>query len=1334
MANTEKYLFTVDADTTSAVQKLQQITKLMDKIDKLHGKGIDDYFTTSQKDMDKAMRSMRDMTQLLKEVESELTQASAKYRELADSANIPENASKAQIRGIEKYRSVMMNAANDAVAQQIRIRNAYDDTLRKFREMSTFQQSMSKNFKPTLTSNDIFNLPSGEENFAQARKMMEAMADEADDMSLKLANVQKQIRDINKLDRRNDSLSRRGQASSYLSHQQAASFRKDYSYTMKELPQLREENMVRMTKLGQERSELFKRVQEIQQNPNASQADIERKIGMQNQIQEMDKERESRMILNRAIMQSIENMRKYNARLEGVEEKPERGTTRGMIYERAPAIGLSAMGAFAAVFTKLYSEGAANSEAMRNNVISTGTWTGMNGKEWNKQVQNNAMKSGLKDNLGFNGQQMLAFQQSYLQNEGYNNMKDLNTAMQNQAVFSRSTGIDADTTSKFFSQVFSSGAVSGAQVKDIQDAFVGAIKNSGMEGREKDQLSALQGILQGVSAGRSLSNQEVMNTMGVQSILGRSNQRSLTGEQGGQLLSQLNSGIRSGINDSQMRLLFGQGTKYQGLSGRFELRKQMDKGISDPENIATLGRYAQALGGSNKEAQNEVFASLATQMGVNITGEQAQGMMDLFRKGDFSQEAINRVLREDKSKGDKTSEKNLKNYQNSDAADNNQNTAKTQMKATNIYDDAKLLRDLNSTLGNLPAPIYALAAAVGVLAASLIGAGFALRGSSVLRRLSGKKFTNPTVDALPAGASGKGPKGGGPKGGGGSGTDTGGGGGPILGADGKPLPPSEANKGFFGKAKTTVKGWFGRVGEGVSKLGGQNPGGMGFYGRLGSGLKNLGSKTWQGVRKLGGSRGESSGGSGVFGRIGNGMKNLGSKTWQGTRNIGGKVWKGINKLGGQGPGGHDGIISGGMIMGTAGATGAKEATGALGKAGRVLGGVGRFSKGVLTKGLLPLNILMGGIDIAQADKNDKGKTTGKVAGGILGGMAGGAAAGAAAGTIVPGAGNVVGGVVGGLVGLGGSILGSMWGSKLGEHVGSKFDPHSSKVSDAPKIKKGSENLKDQVDRENTTTKERVEKRRQTNVSQETYNLNYFDKLLTRARNLLSLARMQNGIIGSVDGAIGNSDGDAPSASGNSNASKIWNYFAQKGYSSKAIAGIMGNLQQESGLNPNAKQPNGPGRGLAQWSKGGRWDELVKWAKAKGLNPNSLDTQLQFMSKEMNSRGLTPEYMNGMSLSEATEAFEKKYEAAGKPNMSARNKYASSFYNQYGSSVQQVRSTGTSASKHNVKVDSTVHVNVNNGQSLTEAVNSSKELEKLGKAINAKIYGAIGYFSKEMKLS
>src|SRR4051812_32496253 len=51
----------------------------------------------------------------------------------------------------------------------------------------------------------------------------------------------------------------------------------------------------------------------------------------------------------------------------------------------------------------------------------------------------------------------------------------------------------------------------------------------------------------------------------------------------------------------------------------------------------------------------------------------------------------------------------------------------------------------------------------------------------------------------------------------------------------------------------------------------------------------------------------------------------------------------------------------------------------------------------------------------------------------------------------------------------------------------------------------------------------------------------------------------------------------------------FDYFVGKGLTPIQAAGIVGNLDQESGDSPTAVQSGGPGRGVAQWSVGGRWD-------------------------------------------------------------------------------------------------------------------------------------------------
>lgn len=753
MANVEKYIFDVDANTQNAVKKLQQINKLMDQIDNIRSRGVDNYFTTTQKDMDKNMRSMSQLSKLYRSLNQDLTGLQRKMRDMSDSTVIPKGATNEQKRQIQELKRRMDEQSRAAIAQQKALQSEYTKTLAKFRELSSFQQTASKSFKHVFNSNDIYNLPTGAQNFNRAKSIISAMSSEDDGASSKLNDVIAKIREVNKLDRRSESLSRRASASGYMSYQQYSNFMKDYNTSRTRYAAEKEANTNAMASLGQERSSLKQKISDIETNPHASQRDRDMKIAMQQTISSIDKEMETRMELNRTLERTINNMRKYNDELAkngGVEVKPERGTTRGMLYERAPAIGLAVTGAAAAVAGGLYNQGAQLNRSMRGDIISMGQRTGA--ENWRRDIRDNALEAGLKDQLGFTGQEMLAFQGNYLDNAGYKGMGDLNAAMTNQAVFSRTTGIDADTTRQFFDSAFSTGAVSGSQVKDVQNAFVGAIKQSGMEGREKDQLKALQGILQSTSQGRSMSNEEVMNVMGMQSVLASSGIRSLTGEKGGQLMTDLNQGIRQGFNDPTVRMVFGQGTEYQGLAGRFALREKMDKGIADVDNVRRIARWSENEGGSSEAAQNEAFATFVqTKLGTDITAEQAKGLMDLYRKNALTDENIGKVLETDKSTGAKESQEKLKKYQSSSEAIDNQSDATTEKQATQLYDYGEKLRELNNAMGSLSPVTYTATAALAALAASATGAAASFLGGSLLRGRVSDRF----------------PGGGGPQGGGG---------------------------------------------------------------------------------------------------------------------------------------------------------------------------------------------------------------------------------------------------------------------------------------------------------------------------------------------------------------------------------------------------------------------------------------------------------------------------------------------------------------------------------------------------------------------------------------
>ena len=165
---------------------------------------------------------------------------------------------------------------------------------------------------------------------------------------------------------------------------------------------------------------------------------------------------------------------------------------------------------------------------------------------------------------------------------------------------------------------------------------------------------------------------------------------------------------------------------------------------------------------------------------------------------------------------------------------------------------------------------------------------------------------------------------------------------------------------------------------------------------------------------------------------------------------------------------------------------------------------------------------------------------------------------------------------------------------------------------------------------------------------------------------------------------------------NDNATKIWNFFRTRGYSEAATAGIMGNLHHETAgtLDPSKHQiGGGPGRGLAQWEKGGRFDTLLTFANKRGTRWDDLETQLLFIEKEINEGQIKdPDAFKKLtSIEEATDIFCDEFE---RPNPASaakdkRKKYAKDYYNQFhGKLYGDVKLNGT-IEKKEIEISGTV---------------------------------------------
>ena len=168
---------------------------------------------------------------------------------------------------------------------------------------------------------------------------------------------------------------------------------------------------------------------------------------------------------------------------------------------------------------------------------------------------------------------------------------------------------------------------------------------------------------------------------------------------------------------------------------------------------------------------------------------------------------------------------------------------------------------------------------------------------------------------------------------------------------------------------------------------------------------------------------------------------------------------------------------------------------------------------------------------------------------------------------------------------------------------------------------------------------------------------------------------------------GTAPGGTVDISGSPNTRRaVWDFFTGMGYSKEATAGIMGNFQQESGIDPKVIQGGGkgPAAGIAQWEnynkKSARWADLNKYAQSKGKDWTDLQTQLEFVHKELEGsapdtytatllkkRGGIEKLKSLTNVKDAVHMFEETFERAGRPMWENRYKYANSIYNEFAGS-------------------------------------------------------------------
>lgn len=192
---------------------------------------------------------------------------------------------------------------------------------------------------------------------------------------------------------------------------------------------------------------------------------------------------------------------------------------------------------------------------------------------------------------------------------------------------------------------------------------------------------------------------------------------------------------------------------------------------------------------------------------------------------------------------------------------------------------------------------------------------------------------------------------------------------------------------------------------------------------------------------------------------------------------------------------------------------------------------------------------------------------------------------------------------------------------------------------------------------------------------------------TWAKYILKYVKNQlNGSTSSSDDSSSDSSDSASFSDTGQITKDIYNYFKDLGFTDEGIAGILGNMKAESGLNPSNIQDSyestlgsdsvytekvdsgsytnfandSAGYGLVQFTNSSYKQDLLDAAKANGTSISDTGTQLGVFVQQLKDLGIYESLKNATSASEAADLMLTEYERPAYNNFTERRNNANSF--------------------------------------------------------------------------
>lgn len=672
----------------------------------------------------------------------------------------------------------------------------------------------------------------------------------------------------------------------------------------------------------------------------------------------------------------------------------------GMVSRRSAAIAMGTTAAVGGAIVSKWSQGNSIKDAERPDNDYIGQQTGSYDSVRNRT---DAEKLGRSDGTSRKGSEVLASESSYINSYGYTSKNDMEAGSTRIGMFGRAQGVTQGASTEFAQTVGSvtSGANSDS-LKNVQQAFAGALKSSGMVGQAKEQLSALNSIVTSVGSGRDLTTAQTESYAGIQGSMGKSGLKSLQGDQGAQVLTSMDSGIKDTSNTKmQDALRLYDPNKYNSsVKGVNAILGEQNKGVLGAGLGAAMNKAdAQGLGrgqGLDDVRRKSVNDTLGSEVFKN--NESFNYMQDLQKNGQIGKTLSKSQRKDLKDLGNSDSDiKKLEGQQGSDSAKSDDLAAANEKLATGTADLTNSLKGTQAFLIGSNVGVGLLTVATETLTAAMAAVAASGGLNNVLQEATstspegkgegkGKKYT-ATKNAKGDSGSSKALK-------------------------DKKVSINRSGSSTGSKIKATEDGF--QKAEKATYTVGKNASKFSKATKFASKIPGVGK--FGKLASLVGDTAVVSQGMGMAKTATSAVK--GSKFASSLGNLTSKGTSFVSK--------NAQALKGSKAVSKVG--GALSAASKSGVGKFASKGVGMVSK-VAGKAAVPIGLAMSASTIMSS--KDKTKTAGKEVGGWAGagaGMAAGASAGAALGTVVPGLGNAVGGVIGG---VGGAIAGSGIGSYVG---------------------------------------------------------------------------------------------------------------------------------------------------------------------------------------------------------------------------------------------------------------------------------------------------------------